>query len=898
MHVSHKRRTLSVLLVLALLIVAVAVIVPIMTSADPAEIDDFGYQTLSAFDLTADADTDLRFVFTVGKLDYTEVGFVISKTNSTPTVGGANCYKAGTDTVYSTITADGTPIPAGDGRYWVAVKLTDIPRSYFDGSFYLCAFVTDGEGTRYSDVASFTVCTAAGHLAHTVSNLDQNMIGGTAAMNVVGTKIGYCDVCKLDNVTEYDATTEIEFQKWTGGGASSGWIDWRQMSKVLEGGKHFYPDESNNYEGNDLYVEFSLLWNETLYNFDWFDAGGARMETRFSTDKYGKDNAKSIGYMGLTDGTTSSGAKIAGAFEYPCGMISTSEPGNPYSGMIEDEQGYSAYPNIAGTDPDHPEWGWHRIGIKYHEIVTNLDEVRDNGDEAEYKLIVTLYIDGEVASILSGTDLKSDDGSYDYKLYTVSGDGTGALTYEDIDEDIWFSSFRIYGYTASTHDAYFVDGDFFVTCGQDFVHPVTRIDNPAARTQVVDGKTFTAPFYYTTVGAHEHVWGSLVDDASPFADCEHAATRSVHCTVCGVTKDDSTVNQAVDPARHSYTAYKTYQPASPLLGDGVERRICTCCGAYQDRTGADQSTAAEVYGESFSDSQTAQYADRKLLSDIQKGTHFYPTPENPEGKDLLIEYSVLWNHTLLNLDPGSSNPTSPFIETALSAWNGSDKNTLAWWSPTDNIDDSWCKYAGGFEAGMLQLRHDDGLSYTPAGMCAGGGNYAAYPNIGGNVAADAENLNNGHEWGWHHVQIRYHQEVTNVAEVKGGATAHYEFVLTTYFDGVPISMLRGTDTTSKKPNASNYLFTAENDGNGGITYHDNSKLSGKDSVKRTVWAYRLNTRKALAGKTVYWKEADIHYTCGNEFAMKVEKVASPAYVDLEIASGVHVNAAIYYRFAD
>ena len=116
MHNPHKRRNLSILLVLALLIVAVAVIVPIavFATSDPElpEIDDFGYQTLSAFNLANDADTDLRFVFTVGKLDYTEVGFVISKTNSTPTVGGANCYKAGTDTVYSTITADGTPIPS------------------------------------------------------------------------------------------------------------------------------------------------------------------------------------------------------------------------------------------------------------------------------------------------------------------------------------------------------------------------------------------------------------------------------------------------------------------------------------------------------------------------------------------------------------------------------------------------------------------------------------------------------------------------------------------------------------------------------------------------------------------------------------------------------------------
>ncbi|MBR4770099.1 MAG: hypothetical protein IK090_04125, partial [Clostridia bacterium] len=316
MHVSNKRRTLSVLLVLAMLIVAVAVIVPIMTSADPAEIDDFGYQTLSAFDLTADADTDLRFVFTVGKLDYTEVGFVISKTNSTPTVGGANCYKAGTDTVYSTITADGTPIPADDGRYWVAVKLTDIPRSYFDGSFYLCAFVTDGEGTRYSDVASFTVCTAAGHLAHTIDIFAHEMIGGTAAMNVVGTKIGHCSVCNLDNVTEYGVTTELEYQRWAGGGGTTSWVDSRKMSDVLAGGKHFYPDASNNYEGNDLYAEMSILWNASQLNFSGTEGGGARLETMFAGVRKNSstyENTKALLYLSLTNNVSNSGSKIMGA---------------------------------------------------------------------------------------------------------------------------------------------------------------------------------------------------------------------------------------------------------------------------------------------------------------------------------------------------------------------------------------------------------------------------------------------------------------------------------------------------------------------------------------------------------------------------------------------------------
>ena len=105
-----KRRGVSLLLIVGLLIVALAAIIPLASAADGApaqsgEIEDLGYQTLSGLSLANDNDTDLRFLFTIGKLDYSEVGFVISKSNSTPTIGGANCYKAGTDHVYSSITA-------------------------------------------------------------------------------------------------------------------------------------------------------------------------------------------------------------------------------------------------------------------------------------------------------------------------------------------------------------------------------------------------------------------------------------------------------------------------------------------------------------------------------------------------------------------------------------------------------------------------------------------------------------------------------------------------------------------------------------------------------------------------------------------------------------------------
>ena len=75
--------------------------------------------------------TSIRFVFTVGSLNYSRVGFVFSKTDPDPTVGGDGCHVYETTSVYSSIWANGVKTAAPDGRYWVAVKVTGIPNADF-----------------------------------------------------------------------------------------------------------------------------------------------------------------------------------------------------------------------------------------------------------------------------------------------------------------------------------------------------------------------------------------------------------------------------------------------------------------------------------------------------------------------------------------------------------------------------------------------------------------------------------------------------------------------------------------------------------------------------------------------------------------------------------------------
>lgn len=161
---SVKKRSLALAVFLAAILILAALIPALRVSAGESaeEIADLSFQTVKNDNVESDT-TDLRFLFTVGSLDYTRAGFVFSKTNASPTVGGAGCTVYGTDVVYSSVAADGKTVKAPDGRYWVAVKISGIDNAYFDTPIYLNAFVEDNEGVRYAGSDPITVCEAFGN---------------------------------------------------------------------------------------------------------------------------------------------------------------------------------------------------------------------------------------------------------------------------------------------------------------------------------------------------------------------------------------------------------------------------------------------------------------------------------------------------------------------------------------------------------------------------------------------------------------------------------------------------------------------------------------------------------------------------------------------------------------
>ena len=455
---STRKKILSLLLVLAMLTVAFAAILPVAAAEpepEPEEIQDFGYQSSANF-AVGRATTEMRFVFTIGSLEYTKVGFVFSFENYdeddendivSPEIGADYCHTVEVDTVYKTIIADGEPETAPNGRWWVAAKVTNIPQDEYNSNIYVRAFVTDANGTRYSAASVIDPYTA-------------NREDGA--------------------IREYKGTSS----KKDYGDLRNVWTD------VLQSGAKTFCPTNENPAGNDLYIEYSVLFSKYLTQ-TYLHAGSAPYVV--SGVAKGTSMSKALIYWDPCDSKADCCFTTTGNFE----TVAATDPGFfPNIGKSFGEEGddpysFENYPHVSGDDADNPEYGWHRIDIVYHEEVTNVDDVK-GGANAAYYLTVSLYIDGDLVSVLCADDNK--DGEYDLKLYTAQSDGNGGIIYTDVaetedDQSVYVYRLRNFKYASSSKVPYCVFADCYATCGQSFVQRVTRVDTYP---------DYTTPYTYST----------------------------------------------------------------------------------------------------------------------------------------------------------------------------------------------------------------------------------------------------------------------------------------------------------------------------------------------------------------------------------------------------------------
>lgn len=481
-----NRRSISLLLIFAMLTVALVLLLPLTGSADPvgdhaSDIQDFSYQTLSNANQT-DATTDLRVMFTIGSLDYDEVGFVFSTSNSAPTAGGSGTYS--TTTVHSTINAGGGNVPAGEGRFWVAVKLHDIPLASFETPIYIRPFVKVGENYSYIDAATLTVC----------------------------------------QVLTYDKTVAGESELWNSKAPTEGPVKYRysagtdtySISKTIgsiRGSKHFFPTtEDPTYK--QLYFEYSFLWNETLAN-----AASARMVL-------GSLSARDL--FGLYIADDALAERTAGDFDLCSNLYGlwAQKTSAVYNKNGWPKEGVP-YPTLGDR------YGWHRIGILFENEVystpTYREKTRANADDhyVEYYGMMYLYVDGELvwecrANIQgnwSSNQWKNRNYSFrangrSMPFIAYAGPATDGVPndtefsvshvstmYEDPKAGtIWFYdsdsvnvNMTISNIAASENAVYIAFADVHWVCGNGFRRNVSPVADPVDRTIVLDDKGTADP---------------------------------------------------------------------------------------------------------------------------------------------------------------------------------------------------------------------------------------------------------------------------------------------------------------------------------------------------------------------------------------------------------------------
>ena len=312
-----------------------------------------------------------------------------------------------------------------------------------------------------------------------------------------GKRSATCTICKstitetYSSLTEVYYSTELKTEKLI--------VGTNIYNDILEGGgKHFYPTQDNPL-GNDLFAEYSLLWNSTLDNLT--NSGGTETISARVTNAKDTSQGNDLIWMSLKDHAKNSDCPFAGGFEY--GGLRTVENGpvNMSTGTDGNCHGtaYSDFPNIGGADQNNPEWGWHRIGIRLHQELTNEEAVKA-GENATYLITVECFIDG-VSTFKFSNAASTVNGPSTYKnvnyLFTATSDGNGGITYADIDESKYILTILSTAKEALGDGAFFVYGDYYATAGDSFVQNVTRVDNPAANVYTTStGAEIPAPFYY------------------------------------------------------------------------------------------------------------------------------------------------------------------------------------------------------------------------------------------------------------------------------------------------------------------------------------------------------------------------------------------------------------------
>ena len=238
-----------------------------------------------------------------------------------------------------------------------------------------------------------------------------------------------------------------------------------KLSDVLGEDQHFYPTTENP-NGQSLYIEFSILLNESMGNFE---NNNISFPGIYTDSELVSPNGSSAFWLFLSDGDAPKGK---------CDdWLSNTVAGATY------------YNEQFALEFD----GWHRIGVEFHQNTTvdyvNLD--------ITITTTVTMYYDGVKvyeATIGNGTKAETNE----IRLYDATFDADGNVVYTDrVDSYAAYMSYDAYLKKGVSDPGHIIFADQYITVGNDgFVMDVERVGNPEAQDFTQDDVTLSGKMYY------------------------------------------------------------------------------------------------------------------------------------------------------------------------------------------------------------------------------------------------------------------------------------------------------------------------------------------------------------------------------------------------------------------
>ncbi len=779
-----------------------------------------------------------------------------------------------------------------------------------------------------------------------------------------GYRDGECSLCHVPLHEDLTWEPEIFDSKNPSGkyyDEATGNYSVRETFGNIRGDQHFFPTSEENPLGNDVWFEYSLLWNETLAN-----ALNARISVAEVT---GYDEPDGCELFGLNTRDVAANEEYAGRFCFnrtyvygskavdkkegtdwssslatPSDCVLALGNGQPrYLGRFDETVTADSYVSIGN-------YGWHRIGFRYHieadpSDPENTKALAEPGQKGSYYAYTELYVDGVKVwkieeSIVGYWDgnawqnrsfaLRPND-AVPFKLTASEAFATSNAAFVDkaiefngiwyVDNDKRSVGMTFYGVANSENAVYIVIDDPQWTCGDGFVRNVEPVADPAAKDfTLADGVTVPGAIYFQEVEVHVHTQATEYTVDAP-ATCSADGSMSYHCIVCGDSIPGTSVVIPADPTLHNEVIeVKTPNLLDP---DGYRRGECTIC--HQTVTNEVLTWEPVIFDSKnpsgdYYDSASGDYAVRKTFGEIRGSKHFYPTEADHDGNDLWFEYSLLWNETLAN----TANARISAVDIV-----GYDPCEIYGLNTRDVAADE--EFAGRFcfnrtyVYGSGAVDKKEGTEWTskldPASDCVlalGNGQPRYLGRFDETVTADSfAPIGN---YGWHRIGFRLHMEAdpndpdNAKALAEPGQKGSYYAYTELYVDGVKVwkveeSIVGFWDGDSwenrsfaLRPNdALPFILTADQ-----TVATTKSAFKNKSTEYDGIWYVDKDNRSVglcfagVAGSenAVYIVIDDVQWTCGDGFVRNVEPVADPVAKTLTLAEGVTVPAAVYFKLAD